>query len=426
MEFIVIGSLILLNGFFALSEIALVSSKKSRLDQFKSEGRKGAKYALKLLENSENFLSAVQVGITLIGIVTGVYGGLNIAEDITPLFERIRFFQNSAYEIALAITVFTITYFSIVLGELVPKTIALNNPESIAIRISPAIYYFSKLFYPFVWLLAVSTNLFTRLLGIKKRNSQVTEMELRNILKTATSEGVIEKEQNLIHERLFYFADKKARHLMTHRMDIEWIDINNEYSIIRSEIISSIHSKVVCCNEELDNFKGVLHIKDFLTAIAKNEPVDIDDLLVQPLIVPESMGAVRLWRLFRQKQIYTAIVVNEYGSLEGLITLHDIMENIMGEIPEVGDDPEPDIFVRDDKSFLISGDAPAEILDGIIEGFTTDFEEIDYSTVAGFVINNINKIPQIGDKFDFKGFTIEVIDIDGNRIDKILVTQKVV
>jgi len=220
MEFIVIGFLILLNGFFALSEIALVSSKKSRLERLKSEGRKGAKYALKLLENSENFLSAVQVGITLIGIITGVYGGLNIAEDLTPLLAGIGFFQNSADEIALAITVFTITYFSIVIGELVPKTIALNNPESIAVRISPAIYYFSKLFYPFVWFLSVSTNLFARILGIRKKTTQVTEMELRYILKTATSEGVIEKEQNLIHERLFYFADKKARHLMTHRMDI--------------------------------------------------------------------------------------------------------------------------------------------------------------------------------------------------------------
>jgi putative hemolysin len=425
MAFIVIGFLILLNGFFALSEIALVSSKKSRLEQLKSEGRKGAKYALKLLENSENFLSAVQVGITLIGIITGVYGGINIAENLSPVFEQIGFIQNSAYEITMAITVFTITYFSIVIGELVPKKIALNNPEGIAVKISPSIYYFSKLFHPFVWFLAVSTNLFTSLLGIKKKTTHVTEMELRHILKTATSEGVIEKEQNLIHERLFYFADKKARHLMTHRMDIEWIDINKEYSNIRSDVLGSRHSKVVCCYEELDNFKGLLHIKDYLTAIAKNEPVNICDLLVQPLVVTESMGAVKLWRLFRQKQIYTAIVVNEYGSFEGLITLHDIMENIMGEIPEEGENTEPDIFVRDDKSFLISGDAPAEILDGIFEGFTTDFEEIDYSTVAGFVLSNINKIPQIGDKFDFKGFTIEVIDIDGNRIDKILIRQKV-
>lgn len=423
MEVIVIGMLILLNGFFALSEIALVSSKKSRLEQMKNEGRRGSSSALKLLENSDNFLSAVQVGITLIGIVTGVYGGLNLAEDIAPFFERIRFFSSSADEIAMLITVITITYFSIVIGELVPKSIALNNPENVAVKIAPVIYYFSKMFYPFVRLLAVSTKITTRLIGIRKRSSAITEMELRHILRTATTEGVIEKEQNLIHEKLFYFADKKARHLMTHRLDIEWIELEKPGDEVRAAIINSRHSKVLCCRKGLDNFTGILHVRDYLSALPKNEHVNVCDLLIQPLVVPESMEAVRLLRLFRQKHLYIAVVVNEYGSLEGLITLHDIMENIIGEFPEAGEDLDPDIFLREDKSFLISGDAPAEVLDGIIEGFVIDFEEVEYSTVAGFVLSNLNKIPQTGDKFDFRGYTIEVVDIDGNRIDKILVTK---
>jgi putative hemolysin len=390
----------------------------------KNEGRRGSSSALKLLENSDNFLSAVQVGITLIGIVTGVYGGLNLAEDIAPVFERISFFSSSADEIAMTITVITITYFSIVIGELVPKSIALNNPENVAVKIAPLIYYFSKMFYPFVRLLAVSTNLTTRLIGIRKGPTGITEMELRHILRTATTEGIIEKEQNLIHEKLFYFADKKARHLMTHRLDIEWIELEKPDHEIRSAITNSRHSKVLCCRKGLDNFIGILHVRDYLSALPRNEYVNVCDLLIQPLVVPESMEAVRLLRLFRQKHLYIAVVVNEYGSLEGLITLHDIMENIIGEFPDEGDDLDPDIFLREDKSFLISGDAPAEILDGIIEGFVIDFEEVEYSTVAGFVLSNLNKIPQTGDKFDFRGYTIEVVDIDGNRIDKILVTKK--
>jgi putative hemolysin len=424
MELVIIGILILLNGLFALSEIALVSSKNSRLEQLRSEGRKGAVKALNLQKNSENFLSSVQVGITLIGIITGAYGGVNLSEDIVPLLERVSFLAGSAREIALVITVIGITYFSIVIGELVPKTIALNNPEKIAVRIAPFIYYFSRLFYPFVWLLAGSTAVVTRLLGIKKVTSHITEVELRQILKSASSDGVIEKEQNLINERLFYFADKRAKHIMTPRTDIEWIDLDEKPEIIREAVLASRHSKLICSHGDLDNLQGLLYTRDYLQELSEKGKADPATLLVDPLVVPETLEAVKLWRLFQQKHFHTAIVVNEYGSLEGIITLHDIMENIIGEMPEEGEDSEPDIFVRDDNSFLVSGDAPVEVLDGIIEGFKIDFEEADYSTVAGFVLSQINKIPKVGDKFKFVGHTIEIIDIDGNRIDKVLIVKE--
>jgi len=424
MEIIIIGLLILLNGFFSLSEIALISSKKAKLEQMKIEGRRGSKTALRLLADSDNFLSAVQVGITLIGIATGVYGGLNIAEDITPFFLRIKFLEISAHEIALAVTIVTITYFSIVIGELVPKTIALSNPEKIAVKIAPVIYYFSKLFYPFVKLLSVSTNVLNNLIGIEKRSEQYTETELKQMLKTASREGVIGREQNLIHEKVFYFADKRAKHIMTHRVDIEFIDLKNSEENIKSVILKSSHSKIICCDGGLDNFTGVLFIKDYLLAFNSGASVNIPDLLIQPLIIPENVEARRVLQLFRQKQTYFCIVVNEYGSFEGIITLHDIVENIIGDMPEEGDSEEPDIYIRDDKSVLVSGDAPVEILDGIIEGFIIDFEEIDYSTVAGFVLSNINKIPQIGDKFEYKHYLIEIVDIDGNRVDKILISKE--
>ncbi|MBK7709850.1 MAG: HlyC/CorC family transporter [Bacteroidales bacterium] len=264
MELLVVGILILLNGFFALSEIALISSKKSRLEQMKIDRKRGAKTALKLLEKSENFLSAVQVGITLIGIVTGVYGGLNIAEDIAPLFQKIDFLESSANEIALGVTIVIITYFSIVLGELVPKTIALSNPEKIAVKIAPVILYFSKLFYPFVKLLSLSTNLFNNLIGIEKKTERLTEAELRQMIKIASHQGVIEKEQNLIHEKVFYFADKKAKHIMTHRVDVEWVDLKGTEEDVRSVVLGSRHSKIICCNDGLDNFVGILSVKDYL------------------------------------------------------------------------------------------------------------------------------------------------------------------
>jgi putative hemolysin len=424
MEIVIIGILILLNGLFALSEIAIVSSKTSRLEQLRSEGRKGAAKALELKKNPENFLSSVQVGITLIGIITGAYGGVNVAEDVVPLLERVSFLAGYAEELALVLTVIVITYFSIVIGELVPKTVALSNPEKIAVKIAPFIYYFSRLFYPFVWLLARSTAVITRLMGIKKVNSQITEIELRQILKSASTDGVIEKEQNLINERLFYFADKRAKHIMTPRTDIEWIDSDDKPENIRKAVLESKHSKLICSHGDLDNLHGLLYTRDYLQELSEKGTADPATLVVEPLIVPETLEAVKLWRLFQQKHFYTAIVVNEYGSLEGIITLHDIMENIIGEMPEEGEESDPDIFIRDDKSFLVSGDAPVEVLDGIIEGFKIDFEEADYSTVAGFVLSKINKIPQVGDKFEFVGHSIEIIDIDGNRIDKVLIVRK--
>ena len=424
MELLVIFILILLNGFFALSEIALVSSKKSRLEQLRKEGRKGADTALRLLENSESFLSAVQVGITFIGIVTGVYGGISIADEITPFFQNFEIFSNSADEISLTITVLTITYFSIVIGELVPKTIALSNPEKIAVRIAPTIYRFSIVFYPVVKFLSFSTSLINRLIGIGKRNDQITEGELRHLLKTASKEGVIEKYENLIHEKVFYFSDKKAKHIMTHRMDIDWVDMHQPMHVINETILRSKHSRLVCSRGNLDDFQGIFNVRDFLIAYPSNKEFSISGILLQPLIVPESAEVQVILKQFKQNKIHFCIVVNEFGSLEGIITPHDILENLIGAIPEEGVPFEPDIFVRDDKSYLVSGDAPAEILDGIFENYITDLENIDYSTVAGFVIKNIDKSPQIGDKFTFNGYIIEIVDIDGNRIDKLLIRKK--
>ena len=424
MELIVLGFLILLNGFFALSEAALISSKRARLEQFKIKGKSGAKVALKLLDNSEVFLSAIQVGITLIGIVTGVYGGVNIADELTPFFSQYEPIREFAHEIALSLAVLAITYISIVIGELVPKTIALSNPEKISIRVAPTIFYFSKVFYPFVRLLALSTNLINSLIGLKMNEGQVTEQELRHMLKFASHEGVIEKEQNLMHEKVFYFSDKKAKHIMTHRKDVEWINIEQSKDDFYNEILDLKHSKIIVGRNEIDEFIGVLKVKEYLINFYSKNPEPLESLLTESIVIPENADAQKVLDLFRQKQNYLAIVVDEYGSFEGIITLHDIIENIIGDVPEEGEHLEPDVFVRDDQSVLVSGNAPIETLVDLIEDFYIDFDEIDYSTVAGYVFNQINKIPELGDKVFLSDCTIEVVDIDNNKIDKVLITKK--
>jgi putative hemolysin len=423
MEILILVILILLNGFFSLSEIALVSSRRTRLEMMKNQGSKGAAAALDLLRSSGNFLSAIQIGITLVGIITGMYGGLSLADDIAPLFLKFDLTAGSAAEISLTITVLVITYFSIVLGELVPKTISLSNPEKIAVIIAPLIRYFTIFFYPVVRFLSLSTSFIDRLLGIKQEGQHITEADLRQLLKTASSEGVIETDQNLIHQKLFYFSDKKAKHIMTHRREVEWIDLSQPYGILREAILKAKHTRLVCCRETLDNFQGILNVRDYLLASLSSNKPKISTLVTQPLFLPESADAQKVLNHFKNENTHICVVVNEYGIFEGIITLHDILENLIGTLPEEGVIPEPDIFVRDEKSFLISGDAPAEILDTVFENHVTDLENVDYTTVAGFVLRHINKIPQIGDKFTYANYVIEIVDIDGNRIDKIEVTR---
>ncbi|MFY9152485.1 MAG: hemolysin family protein [Prolixibacteraceae bacterium] len=421
MELFILALLIFLNGFFALSEAALISSKKERLEQYKSKGKRGAKIALQLLKNSENFLSAIQVGITLIGIVTGVYGGVRIAADVAPLFSGIGFIKGYEQQIALMLTVVLITYISIVVGELVPKTIALNNPEKIAIRVSPAILYFSIIFYPFVKLLSFSTRLFNRLLGIRKSRGNMTEEELRYMLKFASLEGIIEKEQTRIHEKVFYFSDKKAKHIMTHRRNVEWIDIEQPEDRIHEQILGLKHSKIVVCRKNIDDFTGILNVKEYLADYCSASPHNINALLKDPLVIPENSDAIKVMDIFREKQNYMALVVDEYGSFEGIITLHDILENIIGNFPSENEIPEPEFFIRTDQSILVNGSAPVEILTELLEDFHLDFDEIQYASVAGFVFSHLDNIPSLGDKIMVSGYVFEVIDMDNNKIDKVLI-----
>lgn len=413
-----------MNGFFSMSEMALVSSKRMRLEFLRDKKKQGAATALKLHENSDQFLSSIQVGITLISFITGFYGGTSFAKYLTPLFAWMKIPTPYDYQLAVVISMLVITFFAIVIGELVPKTIALSKPEAIAVKVAPIINFFSKLFYPVVKLLSWTTALFSKVLGISASSSAMTESELKYIIKDASKTGVIEEDQNLIHEKLFYFSDKKAKHVMTHRSEIEWIDINLSDDEFVKELLEFKSSKVLVCDKELDDYIGVLKIRRFLGAKFQNEKIEVREMLTLPAVFPESADAQEILNEFREKQYYFGIVLDEFGSVEGIVTMHDILENIVGEIPEEEEIVEPDFFIREDKSVLVNGDAPIEILPDIIKGMEVDFENIDYATVAGFVLENIEKIPEEGDSFEFMGYRIEIVDIDHHRIDKLLITEQ--
>ena len=422
-DIVIILLLILLNGFFAMSEIAVVSAKSTLLEAERKKGSIGAERAIRLKSEPDSFLSSVQVGITLIGIINGAYGGAKLAGYFSPLLAKIEYVAPYADSISLAVVIITITYLSIVIGELVPKTIAISNSLRIAILVSRPIHWVSIIFYPFVRFLSFSTNLFNRVIGLKPADDVVSEMELRAMLRTASLEGVIEREENIIHEQVFYFSDKRARHMMTHRTDVEWIDISKDKSVLIKEILESKHSRILACNGTIDDFVGVIVMKELLLELYEKGNVEINELIRTPLIVPSSLRAQKLLERFRQNHNFLAVVVDEYGSLDGIVTLHDIIENLVGTMPDEDEQEEPDVYIRNENSALISGDAPIEVLTNFIDDFVIDFEEIDYSTVAGFVLEHINKMPQIGDTFDYENIQFEIVDIDGNKIDKIMVTK---
>lgn len=423
MEIAIIIILILFNGFFALSEIALVSSRRSRLEQMRTDGIKGASAALKLLDRSENFLSAVQVGITLVGIVTGAFGGITIAEKLAPVFISTGMDGETAYRFALIITIVLITYLSIVIGELVPKTIALSNPENIAVRVAPVIRVFTTTFYPFVRFLSISTKFINSVLGIEKHPSSITEAELKQMIRSASIEGIIGVDQNKMHEKVFHFADKKARHIMTHRHDVEWIDLNVENDELQKEILTARHSQLLVCKDDIDNFIGFLNVKEFLIKKIAVNNIKPEDVITEPLIFPEVASAKTVLKTMKEKKINIAAVVDEYGSFQGIVSVHDLMENLLGEMPDKEDELEPLIIRRDDGSLLVSGLTPVESIAEVFGDIDLDFEKIGYTTIAGFVLYHTQGMPKTGDKISYGKFTVEIVDMDGSKIDKLLISQ---
>jgi len=424
MEFLVIALLLILNGIFAMYEIALISARRSSLEEEAKSGRRGAKTALALLAEPEKVLSAIQVGITLIGIVSGAYAGLALAEDVAPLLKNVGWLAPYAHTLSVVIVVSIITYLSLIIGELVPKTIALNHAEPIAIFLSPAMKVFSSVTYPVVWILSISTKLVLKLFGVQnRREAPVTEEELRMFLKKGSEHGVIEKEESDMINEVIRFGDKRASALMTPRVDVTWLDIHQTPDEILSESLISSFPRLLVCEDEVDHVKGVVNVKDILAYYIKNQTLRLDDILLEPLYIAEQAPALKVLEMFRKTKKHFGIVINEYGSMEGIITLHDLTENIMGDLPALGDLDEPEAFQREDGSYLMDGSMKVEDVEDLLKVhslFEEDEERPDINTLGGLAMYQLNRIPKTGDKFQVSGYEFEIVDMDGNRVDKLL------
>jgi putative hemolysin len=425
MEYLIILLLILLNGLFAMSEIALVSSKRARLEEKAKKGSTGAKTALKLLDEPEKFLSTVQIGITLVGIIAGAFGGLTLADDLTPVFQKITWLAPYAEQAAIVFVVSVITYLSLIIGELVPKTIAFNNPEGITIALAPFMKFLSWLTTPIVAFLSLSTKVLLKILMIKpKDETPVTEEELKILIEKGAQFGTLEHRESELLKRIFRFGDRKAYDIMTNRQDVVIINVNDTIEKVKQQVFDNPFSKYPVCDETRDNIIGILTIKDFFHKVNTQSSFILKDIITQPLYIPDNLTGVRIYEKFRDAKIYIAVVIDEYGSFEGIITLHDLIENIFGDLPEIHEVEEADIFKREDGSMLIEGNI---LIDELKEHLNLTFKDDEkFSTLGGFVMYKLNRIPATGDKFDYESFTFEVVDMDGNRVDKVLVSQKLI
>jgi putative hemolysin len=401
-----------------MAEIALVSARKARLEAQANKGDEKAKAALKLANHPDVFLSTVQVGITLIGILTGIFSGEKLKAPIIEFFSRYDWSRPYSNGIATAVIVVIITYFSLVLGELVPKRIGLARPEAIAKSFAQPMSWLSRITFPFIWLLTNSTNLIVKLLNIKVKDNQVTEEEIKAMITEGSEHGAIEEEEKDIIERIFHLGDRNITSLMTHRTDIAWFRSDATVQEIKEKMEDIIYSSYPVCDETIDNIRGTVHIKDLLMAAPGTL---LKDLAKPALFVPENNTAYQLLEKFKETKIHSCFIVNEYGTLEGLITLNDILEAIVGDVPQTGQD-EYEIVERPDGSFLV--DAQIPFYDFLARFEKTEWmneDEHDFDTLAGFVLHELEHIPHTGENFEWRGFHFEIIDMDGQRIDKLLV-----
>lgn len=420
----IIFSLFLLNGLFAMCEIALVSSRKSKLEQLAKKGSNGAKIALNLLKEPEKFLSTIQIGITLVGIVAGAYGAEVFTKDLQPFFENIIWLKPYAEEIAFVSIVTAITYFSLIIGELVPKSIALNNPEKITITFAPFMKGLAIFTYPFVAFLSLSTKILLKLLMIKaNKEPPVTEEELKYMIETGSQHGIIEKQESEIMYGVFRFGDKKANDIMTRKKDITWLNVNQTLPEILANVFQSSCTKFPVCEDSLDKIVGVVSVKDVLRYLDNKEQFILKEHLFEPIFFPETTPTLKILETFRDKQIHIGFVVNEYGNTVGLVTLHDLVENIIGDLPEIGDEDLIKIISREDGSLLVDGDIEIEELKKTLKLESLPNEK-SYATLAGFIIYQLHSIPKTGDNFILGNYKFEVIDMDGHRIDKVLITPQ--
>jgi putative hemolysin len=423
-EIIILSLLILTNGLFAMSELAVVTARPSRLKEMADTGTRGAKAALELSDAPNRFLSTVQVGITLIGILAGAFGGSTIARELNNAMSGIPALAPYAQGISIFIVVGAITFASVVFGELVPKRIALTNPERIASAVSPPMTLLSRLAKPVVRLLSLTTEGVLRLLGIDSSNeSAVSEEEIRVLVRESAQAGNIDEMEQQIVERVFTFGDQTLESLMTPRRAVIGLNINDSQETNRHIVQESPHTRFPVYEVDLDNIIGIARSKDLLAGCLSNDTFAPRASLRDPLYLPGTMNTLQALERFKESGTDIGLVLDEFGGLDGIVTLIDILEALVGDIPTAAELSEPLIVPRDDGSYLVDG---LLAIDEFREAFNVKGmpgEEI-YQSLGGFVIHMIGAIPKTGDSFDWNNWHFEVVDMDNYRIDKILITPR--
>ncbi len=422
-EILIVLLLIVANGLFVMSELAIVSSRKVRLQNLANQGNAKARVASELANSPNQFLATVQIGITLLAILSGAFGEAAISKRLIPILGLIPSLAPYRDAIATVIAVLIITYLTLIIGELVPKRLALNNPEPIALIVAIPMRMLATIAAPVVHLLSASTDLMVRLLGMTpSTDPQVTEEEIRVLIEQGTEAGTFEEAEQDMVERVFRLGDRPVSALMTPRPDIVWLDLEDSAEENRTKMTDSAHSRFPVCQSGLDNVLGLIFVTDLLGRCLSGQQLDLTGSLRQPVFVPESTRGLKVLELFKQTGIHMALVVDEYGVIQGLVTLNDIMVEIVGDVPSIDELEEPQAVQRDDGSWLLDGMLP---VDEFLEIF--DLAQLsgdhrgNYQTLGGFVITHLGRIPAAADHFVWEGMRFEVMDMDGNRVDKVLV-----
>ena len=422
MEFLFLLLLILVNGLFAMSEIAVVSSRKTRLQQWAEEGKARAGVALELASEPGHFLAAIQVGITLIGILSGAFGEATVAASLAGRIAQVPVLAPYSATIALAIIVSAITILSVILGELVPKRIALRNPEGIAVMVARPMRLLSKVAYPLVRFLSIMTESVLKLLGLRPTQTPpVTEEEIKVMMEQGAEAGVFDQEEQHLIANVFRLDRQKIGAIMTPRMDVVYLDVEDSSDDIQRKILDSAHSVMPVCRGGIINALGIVHAKDLLRSSLSGEPFDLLSLLKTPLFIPETATAMKLLAMFKKSGRHVAFVLDEYGDVQGLVTINDVLESIVGDIPSEGEPAEASAVRREDGSWLLDGMLPVEKFRDLFPEVELPEEEAGtYHTLSGFVLMRLGRIPAVADHFEWRGWRFEVVDMDGNRIDKVL------
>lgn len=415
--------LVLANGLFSMSEMAIVSSRKVRLQQAAERGDRRAQVALELANSPTRFLSTVQVGITLIGVVVGIFSGKTFEEPLKLAIEQIGLLRPYAAVLSLTLVALATTYLSLIIGELVPKQIALSNPEAIAISVATPMAALSRITGPAVGLLSASSSLVLKLLNIvPSTDPEVTEEEIRVLIQQGTEAGTFEETEQEIVERVFELGDRRVNAIMTPRPDIIWLDLDDSVEANKTKLVDSSYTRLPVCSEGLDNVLGILQVNDLLTQSLNGQPLDFTTSLRQPLFIPESTRSLKVLELFKESSVQVALVVDEYGVIQGLVTLDDILEAIVGDLPSTDDDDDQAVQ-REDGSWLLEGMMSVEEFRELfdLEDELPGEQRGNYHTLGGFIITHLGRIPRAADHFEWNQLRFEVMDMDGNRVDKILV-----